>query len=43
VSLASYNPTGAGEFRAPLTEGGMTELTAFIFSYTYSKAPVPVR
>jgi uncharacterized protein (TIGR03437 family) len=43
VSLASYNPTGAGEFRAPLTEGGMSELTVFIFSYVYSKAPVPVR
>lgn len=43
MSLASYNPTGAGEFRVPLTEGGTSELIAFIFSYTYSKTPVAVR
>jgi uncharacterized protein (TIGR03437 family) len=43
MSLASYNPAGTGEFKAPLTEGGITEIVPFIFSYVYSKAPVPVR
>ena len=39
MSLASYNPTGTGEFKAPLTEGGMSELIGFIFSYTGTSKP----
>jgi hypothetical protein len=43
MSLASYNPTGTGLFKAPLTAGGTTEIVPFIFSYVYSKSPVPVK
>ncbi len=43
LTLASYNPDGTGIFRAPLTAGGSTELIPFIFSYTSSKVPVPVK
>ncbi len=43
LTVASYNPTGKGEFRAPLTDGGITEIAVFLFNYTHSKAPVPVK
>ncbi len=43
MNVASYNPAGVGEFRAPLTDGGMSDLTAFIFSFTWSKVPVPIK
>jgi uncharacterized protein (TIGR03437 family) len=43
LTVGSYSPTGMGEFRAPLTNGGITEIAVFLFNYTHSKAPVPVR
>lgn len=43
ISVSSYNPGGTGEFKAPLTAGGSTELIGFIFSYTHTKAPMPIK
>jgi len=43
LTLGSYNPTDMGLFKAPLTDGGSTEIVPFLFNYTFSKAPVPVR
>jgi uncharacterized protein (TIGR03437 family) len=43
LTVGSYNPEGAGIFRAPLVNGGQTEPAAFIFNYTWAKTPVPVR
>jgi len=43
LAIGSYNPEGEGVFRAPLTEGGLTERAVFLFNYTWAKTPVPVR
>ena len=43
LSLGQYNPRDHGNFRAPLVAGGETEITGFLFNYTFSKTPVPVR
>lgn len=43
LTLGMYNPDGVGLFRAPLTAGGQTELIPFLYNYTWSKVPVPVR
>jgi uncharacterized protein (TIGR03437 family) len=43
LSLAAQNPPELGNFRAPLTEGGTTELVAFLASSWSSRSPVVVK
>jgi len=41
LSLAHTSPwNNSVSFRAPLTAGGNTESAAFVFGYTYARAPV---